>query len=150
MAAGPIGAQTTTNYTYDPLGRLVSAIDSDGKTVAYSYDRAGNRTRLSNDQIYAEIIPTAYSASTTASTTGLGAGLRDGAFVGAASIHITQSEAQPWVMVDLGAAKNIDHVNLAAANASGIGPANLNDADVEHSLNGTTWSSAGTLTGVVA
>jgi len=32
------------SYTYDALGRLTKVDYGDGKTVTYTYDRAGNRT----------------------------------------------------------------------------------------------------------
>ena len=35
-----------TKYEYDPLGRLVKVTYSDGSTVAYSYDQAGNRVAV--------------------------------------------------------------------------------------------------------
>src|SRR5579872_7076311 len=74
-------AQQTTQYTYDALGRVISAIDANGKKVAYTYDSAGNRTRVSNGAEFAEIIPTAWSASSNGGTTGLTTpnGMRDGA-----------------------------------------------------------------------
>lgn len=37
-------AQTTTTYDYDALGRLKSAVSSNGVSTAYSYDPGGNRT----------------------------------------------------------------------------------------------------------
>lgn len=37
-------------YTYDPLGRIVTATYSNGASVVYSYDAAGNRTQVSSTQ----------------------------------------------------------------------------------------------------
>jgi YD repeat-containing protein len=37
----------TTTYTYDALGRLLTAIDGNGRRVAYAYDPAGNRILVS-------------------------------------------------------------------------------------------------------
>ena len=31
-------------YQYDALGRLIGVVYSDGSTIAYTYDAAGNRT----------------------------------------------------------------------------------------------------------
>ena len=45
LSAPPASAQSTTAYTYDPLGRLVQVTMSNGVTVTYSYDAAGNRTQ---------------------------------------------------------------------------------------------------------
>jgi hypothetical protein len=39
-------AQSTTQYTYDALGRVTKADYGAGKTVSYSYDSAGNRTSV--------------------------------------------------------------------------------------------------------
>jgi YD repeat-containing protein len=41
---GPI----TANFTYDARGRLVNVKDHASKTVTYSYDDAGNRTKVNN------------------------------------------------------------------------------------------------------
>lgn len=41
----------TVNYTYDALGRLASAVYSNGTsttTVTYAYDAAGNRTSVAS------------------------------------------------------------------------------------------------------
>ena len=47
VSAGPVHAASTT-YTYDPLGRVISATYPNGSAVAYAYDGAGNRTQVSN------------------------------------------------------------------------------------------------------
>ena len=39
-------ALAATTYTYDALGRLLSATYSNGKTITYTYDAAGNRTQV--------------------------------------------------------------------------------------------------------
>lgn len=39
-------ANDTTEYFYDPLGRLIRVELSDGTVIVYDYDRAGNRTRV--------------------------------------------------------------------------------------------------------
>ena len=44
MSAPSAQAQQTTTYTYDELGRLITIARSDGVTIQYSYDPAGNRT----------------------------------------------------------------------------------------------------------
>jgi YD repeat-containing protein len=45
LAARNVFAETIT-YTYDALGRIVTASYSNGATVTYTYDAAGNRTTL--------------------------------------------------------------------------------------------------------
>src|SRR5688500_980983 len=101
--SAPHAAQTT-QYTYDALGRVISAIDGNGKKVVYIYDSAGNRTRVSNGAEFQEILPTAWTASTNAGTTGLSAanGMRDADFNALASIHATQTAAGSWIKADLG------------------------------------------------
>ena len=150
LCAGSSLAQDTTRFTYDALGRVTSAIDGSGKKVAYSYDAAGNRTRLSNGAEFAEIIPTAFSASSTNGTSGLATAgaLRDGQFSPLASIHITSSEASPWILADLGAVKSVNHIEVIAALAGGVGLENLNGAIIQSSADGTTWRDLGVISGV--
>ena len=46
LALSPqVAAASQVNYTYDALGRLASETDSDGTTLIFSYDAAGNRTQ---------------------------------------------------------------------------------------------------------
>ncbi len=46
LNAGIAAAGTDVTYTYNTLGRLMSATYSDGTTITYTYDAAGNRTQL--------------------------------------------------------------------------------------------------------
>lgn len=39
-------AQANVQFTYDDLGRLKTATYSNGTTIAYGYDPAGNRTQV--------------------------------------------------------------------------------------------------------
>lgn len=39
-------AQSTTNYTYDDLGRLKTTTPATGQPSTYTYDNAGNRTAV--------------------------------------------------------------------------------------------------------
>jgi YD repeat-containing protein len=145
-------AAETTQYTYDALGRLISAIDASGKKVVYSYDGAGNRTRVSNGAEFQEIVPAAWSASSNGGTTGLTAsnGLRDGDFNALASIHATQTETGAWIKADLGSVKNVNHVDIAPALASavGAGPEDLDGAAIEYSTDDSHWTSALSINGV--
>jgi len=151
--SGPsVWAAETTQYTYDALGRVVSAVDASGKKVAYTYDSAGNRTRVSNGAEFSEIIPSAWSASSNAGTTGLTAtnGMRDGGYSTTASIHATNVETNAWVKADLGSVQNVNHIDVTAAIESTIGatPASLNDTAVEYSTDGTIWNMAAAIEGV--
>lgn len=154
LFAATAHSQTVT-YTYDALGRVIEAVQSpSGRKVVYRYDDAGNRTQVSNGVTYAEITPTALSASTTLSgATGLTTtnGMKDGVFDARSSIHVTQSETSPWIRADFGSNKNVDHIDVAPAKdvAWAIGIQNLNTAVVEYSQNGTTWTPAATVNGAV-
>lgn len=50
------GATGSANYSYDGIGRLVTALYDNGMCVVYSYDQNGNRT--------SQINSTAVSAAT--------------------------------------------------------------------------------------
>jgi YD repeat-containing protein len=41
-------ASASVSYTYDPLGRVTTALYDNGLCVAYSYDANGNRTSQNN------------------------------------------------------------------------------------------------------
>jgi hypothetical protein len=58
LSASLAHAQTTTNYYYDALGRLIGAYPGSGAAESYSYDAAGNRTVLAH--------PTTLTPPTTA------------------------------------------------------------------------------------
>lgn len=153
LCAGVVQAQTKTSYVYDSLGRVVAAIDDNGPTVTYDYDKAGNRIRLSNGAAFQQYTA-AFFASSTQGTTGLqsAGAMQDGAYSAASTIHITATEAQPWIEADLGAVKSVNHIKIAAADnaALGVGPANINSSEVEYSTDRTAWRSAATVTGLVA
>jgi YD repeat-containing protein len=42
------GATGSVNYSYDPTGRLTTALYDNGMCVAYSYDQNGNRVSQIN------------------------------------------------------------------------------------------------------
>ncbi len=48
-------------YTYDPLGRLVTADDTTGESFAYAYDAVGNRTALTSTTALSGTIVTLYT-----------------------------------------------------------------------------------------
>lgn len=153
LGAPPSQAQST-QYTYDALGRLVSAIDADGKKVAYTYDNAGNRTRLSNGAELVEIIPTAFTASSNAGTTGLTAanGMKDGVFTALATIHATNTEAGAWIKADLGSVKNVNHIDIAPAVVASVAAdaEDINGTVIEYSTDGTIWKTGATANGLSA
>ncbi|WP_305885147.1 Ig-like domain-containing protein [Phenylobacterium sp. LH3H17] len=150
----PASQAQSTQYTYDALGRLVSAIDADGKKVAYTYDNAGNRTRLSNGAEFVEIIPTAFTASSNAGTTGLTAanGMKDGAFTALATIHATNTEVGAWIKADLGSVKNVNHIDVVPAVVASVtaDAEDINGTIVEYSTDGTIWKTAATANGLSA
>lgn len=149
---GVSSAAQTTQYTYDALGRVLSAIDANGRKVVYSYDSAGNRTRVSNGAEFQEVVPTAWSASSNAGTTGLvtANAMKDGDFSALASIHATNTQTNAWVMADLGSVKTVNHIDVAPAIATAVAaaPEDLNGTVVEYSLDGAKWSSTATINGV--
>ena len=154
MLATPLQglAAEASRYSYDALGRVVAAIDSNGKKVVYAYDNAGNRTRLSNGAEFAELIPTGFSASSNAGTSGLSSAgaMRDGQFGPVASIHVTEVEPGAWIMADLGAVKAVNHIDLAPALALplGVGAEALNGAVIQYSSDGVLWREAAVVSGV--
>ena len=154
IGLGGANSAENTQYTYDALGRVVSAIDASGKKVAYTYDSAGNRTRVSNGAEFSEITPTAFTASTNAGTTGLSVAgaMKDNGFTALASIHATQVETGAWVKADLGSAQNVNHIQVAPAVAASVsaGPEDLNGTNVEYSVDGTTWKNSAAVSGAVA
>lgn len=144
-------AQIATDYYYDALGRLTAAVNSDGKTVAYAYDKAGNRIRVSNDALLSEIRPTVWSASNSIVGTGLSTanGMRDRVFNALASTHATAATANSWIMADFGSAKHLDHVDLAPSSYLSYGVGNLNAMTLQWSTNGTTWTTIGQVSGAI-
>lgn len=152
LGFGPAAAETTT-YAYDAAGRLIGAVDASGKVVSYRYDNAGNRTQVSNDPFFAEILPASWTSSSTSGTTGLTTanGMRDGNYASASSVHVTTSQASPWIRAHFSAPVYIDNTCVVPAAYGSMGPANVNGAVVEYSTdNGATWQSGGTVTGASA
>lgn len=147
------GLAQVTTYRYDELGRLVTAVNTDGKTVAYAYDAAGNRTQVGNVAGPQEVIPTAFTASSNVGSSGLtnAVGMRDGVGDRRNSNHVTQSTAGSWIRADLGIVRNVDHIRvLAAVDASwAVSETSTNDTAVEYSVDGGSWITVGTIVGVV-
>jgi YD repeat-containing protein len=44
----PVGSYASVSYTYDPVGRVTTALYDNGACVAYAYDASGNRTSQIN------------------------------------------------------------------------------------------------------
>lgn len=144
----------TTTYTYDALGRLRTAVDTNGAAVVYKYDNAGNRTQVSNGKDSYELIPIAFTPSSSVpggGSQGLLA-MRDQLFEGPSTVYVTTTEASGWLKADLGSAQVVASIAVAAARDAnaGIGPGNLEGAQVEYSLDGAAWTSVGVVQGVVA
>ncbi|MDZ4372182.1 MAG: Ig-like domain-containing protein [Phenylobacterium sp.] len=152
LASGPALAAQSTQYTYDALGRIISAIDGDGKKVVYAYDSAGNRTRVSNGAEFSEVTPSAWTASSNAGTTGLTAtnGMKDGDLNALASIHATQTETNAWIKADFGSAQTLNHVDVSPALATAVdaAPEDINGVLIEFSTDDTKWATAATIQGV--
>jgi len=153
--APPVSGQVTTDFRYDVLGRLLRSHDSQGRTVAYTYDAAGNRITLGNGTADGEIMPEAFSASSNrGGLTGLASlqAMRDLIFNDPASVHITQVDSQAFVQADLGAPTTIDHLDLAAPDRAlgGGGVDLLNGAQVQYSQDAVTWTGGATVGAVAA
>ncbi|HUH23417.1 MAG TPA: RHS repeat domain-containing protein [Brevundimonas sp.] len=73
-------SQNSTEYRYDVLGRLQSAIRTQGTSTTYTYDAAGNRTHVIAATIAADTTPDAFD---------LGAAVAGSAGVWAASSIVT-------------------------------------------------------------
>lgn len=64
LLRAPAQAQSVT-YAYDTLGRIISATYPNGRTTTYSYDNAGNRTRVRNTLSTSPSGPLAVTLSAT-------------------------------------------------------------------------------------
>lgn len=152
FSASPAAAETTS-YVYDAAGRLLGALDVSGKAVAYKYDSAGNRTQVSNDPFFSEILPASWTSSSTSGTSGLTTpnGMRDGNFATSSSVHRTNSETSPWIRAHFTAPVYVDNVCVAPSAYAGAGPANVDGAVAEYSTDGgATWLAGGTVSGAAA
>jgi YD repeat-containing protein len=151
LLTAPASAQVSTQYEYDALGRVTAAVDSNGKAVGYAYDSAGNRVQVSSTVPLDELIPTAFTANGTPNN-GLVTpnGMRDGAFAPAASMYGTNAAANNWVTANLGAAKLIDHVDLAPTAVLPWTVAATNGIEVQWSTDNVTWTTVATTAGAVA
>ncbi|SON58435.1 tRNA3(Ser)-specific nuclease (plasmid) [Hartmannibacter diazotrophicus] len=58
LSSGATSAQSQVLYTYDDLGRLISALYDNSVCVVYSYDANGNRTAQTNSVSGAPSTPT--------------------------------------------------------------------------------------------
>lgn len=72
QAAGTVAA----TYTYDTLGRMLSATDGSGNTTSYAYDALGNVTRVTNPDGTAQTYVRDYTANTLTVTDENGAQIK--------------------------------------------------------------------------
>lgn len=54
----PSEADSSSEFTYDPVGRVTTALYDNGLCVAYGYDANGNRTSQTNTISAAPELPT--------------------------------------------------------------------------------------------
>lgn len=156
LASGAIATETIT-YIYDAKGRLRKAeragtVNNNVKSE-YTYDDANNRTKSKLTGSGGSIItPTAYTTSSTYSSytglSGTGAGMRDGVYNLSSSVHGTNYETSPWIVMDLGSSQSVDKAVLVPIPFSfdGWGVSYLNGATLEKSADGMSWTSVGTVT----
>jgi YD repeat-containing protein len=160
-ASVPASAQTTTTYTYDAFGRLVSVSDVNAgvqtRPVVYEYDPAGNRVRVSNGGGVQEYPVGGWSTSSTSTVVpnnGLNVtGMADGRVTAPTSVHITTSTAgEEWVEADLGDAKTVEEIDIAAAvlTSQGVGESLLNGAVIVASNDRVSWTAPISVSGVAA
>lgn len=90
--AHPAHSQSTTEFTYDVHGRLQSVERSEGTSTAYTYDAAGNRTRVLATSVVADTTPDAFTLGGPSS----GA---SGAWVSSNTVSITGINAPTPVSV---------------------------------------------------
>jgi YD repeat-containing protein len=141
--AGQSGTDTFTYTISDGRGGTASA----AVTVTIS----------GNSGSSAELTSIAFTASSNYSYfnyTGLTTpgGMRDGVNNTTDSIHGTNNENNAFIQADVGSVRAIDRIDIAPAAASAPGSwgaAYLNGATVEHSTNGTTWTTVGAINGAV-
>lgn len=131
-------------------------VQNDGNLIVYS---AGGVPRWATGTSCGgggtEVVPVSFSSTsnyggyTGLTTTG---GMRDGNFNSSNSIHGTNSGSNEIIQANLGTSQAISRIDIASADASapgGWGAFYTNGAIVEYSNDGVTWTSAGTVSGVV-
>jgi len=72
LSSACMAANSVTTYEYDSRGRLTQAKDDQNKEVNYTYDDAGNRTKVGDGVVVpvAEPTITSFSAPTRVTTSG--------------------------------------------------------------------------------
>lgn len=154
-----------TVMQYNSSGQLTKLIEpapvagSNAVSTVYEYDTTGNLTRIRKfdaaDSANSMLIPASYSSSSNYNGyTGLsstGAGMRDGVYTGASSVHGNGYGAGNFISMDLGTITQVNAVTIASIIASfdGWGAGYVNNATLERSNDGVTWTNVATLSGIV-
>jgi RHS Repeat len=156
----PIAASETVTFTYDALGRLqittTAGTVNSGLQTSIVYDAAGSRANYTvTGATPAVLIPITYSSSSTYSNytglAGAGNGMRDGIYVGAASVHATLASGSSWVMMDLGSVKALGKATIAPISFAfqSWGPVYTDFSTLQRSDDGVNWTTVTPISGTV-
>jgi hypothetical protein len=150
---GSITATGTTFY-YTPTNGF-----SGTDIFTYTATNPGGTSNTATIELYVvpaeqELIPIALAASSSLiayNHTGLitSNGMRDGLFQADSTIHMTPFGEPGWIVADLGEVRNVTSIKVAPPLVSftGGGPSYLNNALIQHSTDGVSWTTVATVSG---